>query len=51
MEFPAYYYYDAKFVPHLQDHLVTMAFHIIPNGNQKVQTTFQDGTVKETSFH
>jgi hypothetical protein len=30
MEIPAYYYYDAKFVPHSQDQLVTMAFHIIP---------------------
>ena len=51
MEFPAFYYYNAKFVPNLKDHLVTMEFHIIPqNGKTKVQTTFQNGDVEENLF-
>ena len=32
MELPAFYYYNAQFVPHLTNCLVTMAFHIIPQG-------------------
>ena len=34
MEFPAYYYVGAKLVPHVQDMIVTMAFHIIPKSAQ-----------------
>ena len=30
MEIPAYYFYDARFVPHFKDYVVTMAFHVIP---------------------
>ena len=30
MEFPVYYYVDAKLVPHVDDHIVEAAFHIIP---------------------
>lgn len=30
MEIPAFYYYDAKYVPHVKDFVVTMSFHIIP---------------------
>jgi hypothetical protein len=52
MEFPAFYYYDAVFVPHMKDHLVSMSFHIIPeNDQERVQTTFQDGVVEENSFN
>ena len=51
MEFPAFYYYNAKFVPHEKDHLVTMEFHIIPqNEKTTVQTTFQNGNVEENLF-
>ena len=53
MELPAYYYFDAKFVPQSQDQLVTMAFHIIPKKNKyhnNVQTTFIDGRVENNSF-
>jgi len=39
MEMPVYYHQDAKFVPHVRDHIVTMGFHIIPK-NQK--TAFTD---------
>lgn len=30
IEFPAYYYYDSRFVPHAKDLIVVLAFHIIP---------------------
>jgi hypothetical protein len=52
MELPAYYF-DAKFVPHSQDQLVTMAFHIIPKQNKNhinVQTNFIDGRIENNSF-
>ena len=51
MEFPAFYYYNAKFVPNQSDHLLIMEFHIIPDCDKtKVQTTFQDGSVQENLF-
>ena len=53
MEIPAYYYFDSKFVPHYQDQVVTMAFHIIPKNKKRhnnVQTTFIDGRVENNSF-
>ena len=53
MEIPAYYYYDAKFVPHFKDQLVTMAFHIIPKKQKyhsNVQTTYIDGRVENNSW-
>jgi len=51
MEIPAYYYADAKFVPHYPDHIITMSFHIIPKDfQQTVQTTFIDGRVEENAF-
>ena len=31
MELPAYYYLDAKFVPHQQNMIVVLAWHIIPS--------------------
>ena len=31
MELPAYYYYNAVFVPHKKDFLVTMAIHMLPS--------------------
>lgn len=33
LEFPAYYYQDAKFVPKNHDLVVTMGFHIIPKAS------------------
>jgi hypothetical protein len=33
MEIPAFYYNDAKYVPHFKDFIVTMSFHIIPKEN------------------
>jgi hypothetical protein len=45
MEIPAYHFYDARFVPHFKDYVVTMAFHIIPKKQMyqnNVQTTFYD---------
>jgi hypothetical protein len=30
MEIPAYYYYDAKYVPNNINYVVAMNFHIIP---------------------
>lgn len=50
MDLPAFYYYYAQFVPHMPNHLVTMAFHAVPEGEEVVQTIFQDGTVKDESF-
>ena len=52
LEIPAYYYYNAKFVPHMKDHLVTMAFHILPknDGRKKVKTIFNDGTTEVKTF-
>ena len=51
MEFPAFYYYNAKFVPTLSDHLLIMEFHIIPECDKtKVQTTYQDGSVDENLY-
>jgi hypothetical protein len=31
IEFPAYYYYDSKFVPHEEELIVVQAFHIVPS--------------------
>lgn len=50
MELPAFYYQHAKFVPHMPDHVLTMAFHVIPKGNEVVQNIFQDGTVNDSKF-
>ena len=53
MEIPAFYYYNAKFVPNKPNYLVTMSFHIIPKKQSmlgNVQTTFIDGTVEESSY-
>ena len=51
MEIPAYYYYDAKYVPNNINYVVAMNFHIIPKKQiDNVQTTFLDGRVEETSF-
>jgi len=51
MEFPAYYLSDARFVPHIDDYVVTLAWHIIPkNKKQIVQSTWIDGRVEECSF-
>ena len=30
IEFPAYYFQDAKFVPHYDNLIIVMAYHIIP---------------------
>ena len=30
MEIPAFYYNNAKYVPHFKDYMVTMSQHIIP---------------------
>ena len=30
MEFPGYYINNAKFVPHYDDYIVQLAWHIIP---------------------
>jgi hypothetical protein len=35
-EIPAYNYFNAKFVPHMRNHIVTMAHHILPKGNNTV---------------
>lgn len=51
IEFPAYYYADAKFVPHYDDLIVDMSYHIIPLGSHhNVQTTKIDGRVKTGCF-
>jgi hypothetical protein len=47
MEIPAYYHYDAKFVPHYPDHVVTMGFHIVSKSVSTVQTTYFDKRVEE----
>ena len=33
IQFPAYYYADARFVPHHDDLIVDMSYHIIPMGS------------------
>ena len=51
MEIPAMYIYKAKFVPHVHDHIVQLAWHIIPKEfSQTVQTTYPDGKVEENDF-
>ena len=51
LEFPAYYYHSAKFVPHFPKNVVTMGFHIIPRAsNATVQTTFIDGRVEDNTY-
>ena len=38
MEFPGFYYYDAKFVPKADSHnyIVVLAWHIVPQGKNKM---------------
>lgn len=51
MEIPAYYYYDAKYVPNNINYVVSMAFHRVPKTQiDNIQTTFLDGKVEESSF-
>ena len=53
MEIPAFYYNDAKFVPHFKDYCVTMSQHIIPKKQKpqiKIQTTYMDSRVEVNSF-
>ena len=47
MEIPAYYHYDAKFVPHYPDHIMTMGFHIVSKSNSNVQTTYFNKRVED----
>ena len=53
MEIPAFYYNDAKYVPHFKDYVVTMSQHIIPKKQKpqiNIQTTYIDGRVEDNSF-
>ena len=53
MEIPAFYYNDAKYVPHFKDYMVTMSQHIIPKKQKpqiNIQTTYMDGRVEDNSF-
>ena len=53
MEFPGFYYYDAKFVPKANVHkyIIVLAWHIVPQGkNKKVQTTKINKTYKTDPF-
>jgi len=51
IEFPAYYYVDSKFVPHHDNLILVMAYHIIPKEHDHtVQTTFIDGSVNTGTF-
>jgi hypothetical protein len=45
IEFPAYYYFDSKFVPHEKDLIVVLAYHIIPgeHKNHQVNTLKKNG--------
>ena len=52
MEIPAFYYTDAKYVPHVKDFVVTMSYHIVPQNNpNSIQTTYIDGRVENNSFN
>ena len=37
MDFPGYYYYDSKFVPHedKKNYIIVLAWHIVPTGKNK----------------
>ena len=61
IQFPAFYYMDAKFVPGQcrgkgDEYIVVMAYHIIPKQDllneveHEVQTTSIDGTVQTGTF-
>ena len=51
MEIPAYYIYDARFVPHVKDYIVTLTWHILPKSfTSTVQTTYLNGTVTDSNF-
>ena len=53
LEIPAFYYNDAKYVPHFKDYVVTMSQHIIPKTQKpqiNIQTTYMDGRVEDNSY-
>lgn len=49
MDLPAYYFDNAKLVPHQKDFVVTLAYHIVPlDFTQTIQTTYLNGKVIES---
>ena len=51
IEIPAYYYFDAKYVPNNVNYVVALNFHIIPTKQvESIQTTFLDGRFEESTF-
>ena len=51
MDFPAYYYHQARFVPHVENAIITLSYHITPKSYaHTVQTTWYDGRVTEQGF-
>ena len=52
MELPAYYYLDAKFVPHHPDMIVVLAWQIIPHSaSAKIYTKYiNDNEVYENYY-
>ena len=55
MDFPGYYYYNSRFVPHTHScsnkYIIVLAWHIVPTGkNKNVQTTKIDKTYNEVPF-
>ena len=51
MEIPAYYIYDAKFVPNKKNYIVTLTWHILPKQfTSNVQTTCLNGTIIDSTF-
>lgn len=48
MNLPAYYIYQSKIVPHVEDHVLELACHILPKQfDQSVKTIMLNGEVKE----
>ena len=51
MEFPGFYFNNAKFVPNQQNYILTLGWHVIPKSfNQQIQTTYIDGEIEEGTF-
>ena len=53
MDFPGYYYFEARFVPRefKNQYCVVLAWHVVPTGkNKKVQTTKNDHSYNYIAF-
>ena len=51
LDFAGFYYHSSKFIPSQKDLILTLSWHIVPEGKNKVvQTTMYDRTYQEKPY-